>query len=145
MRRLSPLIDIVFAYKIDQTTESFFQESKKIKFIKTMVKSCSWRYLPLLDPILNECILNLGNPYKQIRDVVGMTLRDIFGLLWYPSFSSSSALVLSAASGQFRRLYKEQYDTILKTLKSKITQNKLDAESSQFMQPLFINTSRTSK
>ncbi|KAI8616672.1 hypothetical protein BC830DRAFT_1117031 [Chytriomyces sp. MP71] len=87
-RRVLPLIQFVFSWKIDSSSQSFFAESKKLSFTKVLIAQFKWRLFPLLLPLLTDLLGHVRHPYQQVRDLLGVLLNDATTLMWHPAANS---------------------------------------------------------
>ncbi|ORY39104.1 hypothetical protein BCR33DRAFT_662528, partial [Rhizoclosmatium globosum] len=92
-RRVLPLIQFVFSWKLDPSAQSFFTESKKLTLLKIVVSSFKWRLLPLYPALLAELFSQVRHPYQQVRDVLGVLIDEVLQLLWYPAANSIGQVI----------------------------------------------------
>ncbi|KAJ3008563.1 UNVERIFIED_CONTAM: hypothetical protein HDU68_003042 [Siphonaria sp. JEL0065] len=92
-RRLLPLIEFVFNWKLDPLAQSFFTESKKLTLLKIVVSNLKWRLLPLYPGLLAELFSQVRHPYQQVRDVLGVLIDEVMQLLWHPSADSVEEMI----------------------------------------------------
>ncbi|KAJ3398810.1 hypothetical protein HDU80_008541 [Chytriomyces hyalinus] len=93
-RRVLPIIDMIFKWKLDPTSQSFFMESKKLTFMKVIVSHFKWRVSAYFPTLLQDLFSVVRHPYQQVRDVLGVLLNEITQLLWTPSANNVSDVLL---------------------------------------------------
>lgn len=98
-RRLLPLVQGILALRLDPSSESFFNEAKKVQLRQALFANFSWRLgNPTRLAILDESIANLRNPYEKVRDSLGVSINDVLQSLWIPSFGSGLEAVAAFAN-----------------------------------------------
>lgn len=136
-------MNFIFSYRIDRSSVTFFSEAKKLHFIKTTIKALSWRCIPLLGPIITECVANIGNPYNQIREIVSSSLRIILGVLWHPSFVSVAVMKSKISSGLFRESYSSSFVGLSSLISNEISSAKNQSVDGKEAMAGFVNCCRT--
>ncbi|KAJ3061239.1 hypothetical protein HDU98_002852 [Podochytrium sp. JEL0797] len=92
-RRVLPIIQFIFNWKLDPTAQSFFTESKKLTLLKVTISSFKWRLASLYPALLSELFTHLRNPYQQVRDILGVVIDKVMQCLWHPSADSVTQVV----------------------------------------------------
>ncbi|KAF9586315.1 hypothetical protein BGW38_007062 [Lunasporangiospora selenospora] len=92
-RRILPLITLIFSTPLDRDSTAAFSESKNLFFMRALLVSFSWR-VSLLTPSLREdCLKNIAHPYKQVREILGLVINELFQHSSHPSYKSVRALL----------------------------------------------------
>ncbi|KAF9979719.1 hypothetical protein BGZ75_009303 [Mortierella antarctica] len=87
-RRVLPLITLIFGTSLDKESTAAFSESKVMFFTRGVLISFSWR-VSLLTPALRfECLQHIAHPYKQVREVLGPVINELYQLASHPSYAS---------------------------------------------------------
>ncbi|KAI9330364.1 hypothetical protein DFJ73DRAFT_858866 [Zopfochytrium polystomum] len=92
-RRIRPIIDLIFGWRIDPSPQSYFTETKKMIYAKVLINALNWRLAPWSQALLDDLIANIRHPYKQVRETIGGLLDDALGLSWYPSARSVNEIM----------------------------------------------------
>ena len=96
-RRVLPLITLIFNTPLDRDSTAAFSESKNLFFTRAVLVSLSWR-VSLLTPVLREeCLRHITHPYKQVREILGHVINELFQLAPHPSYKSVNELLLDHA------------------------------------------------
>jgi proteasome activator subunit 4 len=96
-RRVLPLITLIFNTPLDSDSTAAFSESKNLFFTRAVLVSLSWR-VSLLTPVLREeCLRHITHPYKQVREILGHVINELFQLAPHPSYKSVKELLLDQA------------------------------------------------
>ncbi|KAF9155612.1 hypothetical protein BG015_009167 [Linnemannia schmuckeri] len=92
-RRVLPLITLIFNTPLDKDSTAAFSESKNLFFTRAALVSFSWR-VSLLTPALREdCLHHATHPYKQVREILGHVINELFQLASHPSYKSVDAFL----------------------------------------------------
>lgn len=92
-RRVLPLIALIFNTPLDKDSTAAFSESKNLFFTRAALVSFSWR-VSLLTPALREdCLRHVTHPYKQVREILGHVINELFQLAPHPSYKSVAAFL----------------------------------------------------
>lgn len=92
-RRVLPLISLIFNTPLDKDSTAAFSESKNLFFTRAALISFSWR-VSLLTPALREdCLRHVTHPYKQVREILGHVINELFQLAPHPSYKSVDAFL----------------------------------------------------
>ncbi|KAG0049518.1 hypothetical protein BGZ83_005704 [Gryganskiella cystojenkinii] len=96
-RRVLPLISLIFNTPLDKDSTAAFSESKNLFFTRAVLVSLSWR-VSLLTPVLREeCLRHISHPYKQVREILGHVINELFQLSSHPSYKSVKELLQDQA------------------------------------------------
>lgn len=105
-RRVLPFITLLFNTPLDSDSTAAFAESKNLFFTRAALISLSWR-VSLLTPSLREdCLKHITHPYKQVREILGHVINELFQLVPHPSYKSVKELLKTEAQtvGQRSRM-----------------------------------------
>ncbi|KAG0021330.1 hypothetical protein BGZ82_011351 [Podila clonocystis] len=105
-RRVLPFITLLFNAPLDPDSTAAFAESKNLFFTRAALISLSWR-VSLLTPSLREDFLkHITHPYKQVREILGHVINELFQLAPHPSYKSVKELLKTEAQtvGQRSRM-----------------------------------------
>ncbi|KAF9396493.1 hypothetical protein CPC16_001175 [Podila verticillata] len=105
-RRVLPFITLLFNTPLDPDSTAAFAESKNLFFTRAALVSLSWR-VSLLTPSLREdCLKHITHPYKQVREILGHVINELFQSSPHPSYKSVKELLKAEAQtvGQRSRM-----------------------------------------
>ncbi|KAF9423951.1 hypothetical protein BGZ94_008120 [Podila epigama] len=92
-RRVLPLVNLLFSMPLDPDSTAAFSESKNLFFTRAILITLSWR-VSLLTPSLKEdCLRHITHPYKQVREILGPVINELFQLSPHPSYRSVDELL----------------------------------------------------
>lgn len=96
-RRVLPFITLLFNTPLDPDSTAAFAESKNLFFTRAALVSLSWR-VSLLTPSLREdCLKHITHPYKQVREILGHVINELFQSSPHPSYKSVKELLNAEA------------------------------------------------
>ncbi|KAG0349377.1 hypothetical protein BG004_007004 [Podila humilis] len=96
-RRVLPFITLLFNTPLDADSTAAFAESKNLFFTRAVLVSLSWR-VSLMTPSLREdCLKHIAHPYKQVREILGHVINELFQLSPHPSYKSVKRLLRDKA------------------------------------------------
>ncbi|RUP06523.1 armadillo-type protein [Jimgerdemannia flammicorona] len=98
-RRVLPLVKLIFRVEFDPTSHAAFAEARKLLFIRAVLTSFTWRFLPESRKLLETYISNIRHPYKQVREVIGGNINELLQIQWIPSQPSVNELLRKNATG----------------------------------------------
>lgn len=94
MNRLSPLINSILAQsKLDHTSPSFFQETKKLAFVRIIM---GWRLGKIVSNLFEQYLPCIHNPYQHVRQYLGSILSTTVQLEWTPFISCVDEVLQSS-------------------------------------------------
>jgi proteasome activator subunit 4 len=99
-RRYRPLIEMILSQRPDPKNSSFFEESRKLFFIREVLAYSSFQLgLDQIQTLQKMLIApaNLCSPYKQVRDVLGNVTNELFELQCSPGFLTVDDVVAHCA------------------------------------------------
>ncbi|CAO3568761.1 unnamed protein product [Mortierella alpina] len=98
-RRVLPLITLIFGTTLDKESTAAFSESKVMFFTRAVLVSFSWR-VSLLTPALRfECLQHIAHPYKQVREILGPVINELYQLASHPSYASVDEFLKAQKQG----------------------------------------------
>ncbi|KAK5739207.1 Proteasome activator BLM10 [Elasticomyces elasticus] len=128
-RRAWPLVDWLAGFRLDMQSHAAFKESSKITLLQIVVGAVGWHFR-LEKPVVDDFIEHLDHPYKQVREVMGTTLANIFRTRYHESYKDVSALLeaqKSASSvGQRSYLPTEEYSTMVNNVFDRLEKWRLE-------------------
>lgn len=84
---------MIFQAEFDPTSHAAFAEARKLLFVRAILTSFTWRFLPKSRQLLETYIANIRHPYKQVREVIGGNINELLQIQWVPSQSSVKDLL----------------------------------------------------
>jgi proteasome activator subunit 4 len=126
---------MILSNRFDPQNQSSFAEAKKLLFMHTLFAIFSWHLEPAGTQPLADILLSLNHPYKQVREMMGGVLNEVFQQRWKPGFASPENVLLKYREESTKVGYppteldemdKERFGGILECLqKWKVEQNEM--------------------
>ncbi|KAI8915629.1 hypothetical protein EDD86DRAFT_186399 [Gorgonomyces haynaldii] len=95
IRRFTPLVDAIFALEHDASSQSFFQEAKKLHLIRGLVSTFSWKLKDYHPRIAEIVLLYRQSPYQQIRESLGVLVNELASQQLKPQILDAKKLLQS--------------------------------------------------
>eukprot|EP00842_Homolaphlyctis_polyrhiza_P006684 jgi/Hompol1/7016/HPOL_005157-RA len=93
--RVRPLIKLIVEARLNPLSSSFFPETKKLYFVKTLISIYGSVLANLWQPLFATYIDAVSNPYEQIRNTLGTLINDLLQLQWHPTLQDTPSLIHS--------------------------------------------------
>ena len=93
-RRCWPIIDWLAAFRLDMESNAAFKESSKIRLLQQCVTDLGWHF-QLEKPIIEDFLLHIDHPYKQVREAMGLSLASLYRTRYHESYKDVPTLIRS--------------------------------------------------
>ena len=93
-RRCWPIIDWLASFRLDMESNAAFKESSKIRLLQQCVTDMGWHF-QLEKPIIEDFLLHIDHPYKQVREAMGLTLASLYRTRYHESYEDVPTLIRS--------------------------------------------------
>ncbi|KAH7927359.1 hypothetical protein BV22DRAFT_1031842 [Leucogyrophana mollusca] len=94
-RRNQPLVDWVLALQLDFQGDSAFAMTKTLNVVTELIDATGLRFQPMSHKYLSLFFDNANTSYAEIRTGVATALNMISQHQWWPSYPSTTALLLA--------------------------------------------------
>ncbi|KAI8849542.1 hypothetical protein BC829DRAFT_442956 [Chytridium lagenaria] len=99
IRRVLPLVDAIFSWKLDPTSTNFFMESKKLLLLRVLYSVFNWRLSGLTTTLLRDLLAHIRHPFKQVREALGSAIDDAIHARFHVSATNVEELLLRNLNG----------------------------------------------